>query len=72
MDPTDEAYTNSQPSTNFVDYKAVAAKDGISVIRIKSYRMLMAYGFLRNGYLKSLKAYKTPIDMITTSEVSVH
>jgi aspartate kinase len=50
----------------------VAAKDGISVIRIKSYRMLMAYGFLRNGYLKSLKAYKTPIDMITTSEVSVH
>ena len=52
------------------DYKAVAAKDGISVIRIKSDRMLMAYGFLRKVF-EIFEAYRTPIDMITTSEVSV-
>lgn len=52
------------------DYKAVAAKDGISVFRIKSDRMLMAYGFLRKVF-EIFEAYKTPIDMITTSEVSV-
>jgi len=69
MDPDDEG-TLITASTNFVDYKAVAAKDGISVIRIKSYRMLMAYGFLRKVF-EIFEAYKTPIDMITTSEVSV-
>lgn len=53
-----------------VDYKAVAAKDGISVIRIRSDRMLMAYGFLRKVF-EIFEAYKTPIDMITTSEVAV-
>jgi aspartate kinase len=52
------------------DYKAVAAKDDISVIRIRSDRMLMAYGFLRKVF-EIFEAYKTPIDMITTSEVSV-
>jgi aspartate kinase len=52
------------------DYKAVAAKDGISVIRIRSDRMLMAYGFLRKVF-EIFEAYRTPIDMITTSEVSV-
>ncbi len=52
------------------DYKAVAAKDGITVIRIRSDRMLMAYGFLRKVF-EIFEAYKTPIDMITTSEVSV-
>jgi aspartate kinase len=52
------------------DYKAVAAKDGISVIRIRSDRMLMAYGFLRKVF-EIFEAYKTPIDMITTSEVAV-
>lgn len=52
------------------DYKAVAAKDGISVLRIRSDRMLMAYGFLRKVF-EIFEAYKTPIDMITTSEVSV-
>ena len=52
------------------DYKAVAAKDGISVIRISSDRMLMAYGFLRKVF-EIFEAYRTPIDMITTSEVSV-
>ncbi len=52
------------------DYKAVAAKDGISALRIKSARMLMAYGFLRKVF-EIFEAYRTPIDMITTSEVSV-
>lgn len=52
------------------DYKAVAAKDDISVLRIRSDRMLMAYGFLRKVF-EIFEAYKTPIDMITTSEVSV-
>jgi aspartate kinase len=55
---------------NFEDYKAVAAKDGISIIRIHSARMLMAYGFLRRIF-KIFESYKTPIDMVTTSEVSV-
>lgn len=53
-----------------LDYKAVAAKDDISVIRIRSDRMLMAYGFLRKVF-EIFEAYRTPIDMITTSEVSV-
>jgi len=52
------------------DYKAVAAKDGISVLRIRSARMLMAYGFLRKVF-EIFEAYRTPIDMITTSEVAV-
>jgi aspartate kinase len=52
------------------DYKAVAAKDGISVFRIRSDRMLMAYGFLRKVF-EIFEAYRTPIDMITTSEVAV-
>jgi aspartate kinase len=50
--------------------KAVAAKDGITVIKIKSVRMLLAYGFLRSVF-EIFERYKTPIDMITTSEVSV-
>ncbi len=52
------------------DYKAVAAKDGISVLRIRSDRMLMAYGFLRKVF-EIFEAYRTPIDMVTTSEVAV-
>ena len=50
--------------------KAVAAKDGIVSINIKSSRMLLAYGFLRSVFAVFEK-YKTPIDMITTSEVAV-
>jgi aspartate kinase len=50
--------------------KAVAAKDGITAIKIKSGRMLMAYGFLRSVF-EVFERYKTPIDMITTSEVAV-
>lgn len=49
---------------------AIAAKDDITVINIKSGRMLQAYGFLRNVF-EVFERYKTPIDMITTSEVAV-
>lgn len=50
--------------------KAVAAKDGITVVKIKSSRMLLAYGFLRRVF-EIFERYKTPIDLITTSEVAV-
>ena len=50
--------------------KAVAAKDGITAIKIRSGRMLMAYGFLKNVFAVFEK-YKTPIDMISTSEVAI-
>jgi aspartate kinase len=50
--------------------KAVAAKTGITAIKIKSSRMLMAYGFLRKVF-EVFETYRTPIDMITTSEVGV-
>ena len=51
-------------------FKAIAAKDGITVINIKSSRMLLAYGFLRKVF-EVFERYKTPIDMISTSEVAV-
>ena len=69
LDPEDEG-TLITSSSELIDYKAVAAKDGISVLRIRSDRMLMAYGFLRKVF-EIFEAYKTPIDMITTSEVAV-
>lgn len=50
--------------------KAVAAKDGILVVKVKSSRMLLAYGFLRKIF-EVFEKYRTPIDMITTSEVAV-
>jgi aspartate kinase len=50
--------------------KAVAAKDKITAIRIVSNRMLLAYGFLRKVF-EVFERYKTPIDMISTSEVAV-
>ena len=50
--------------------KAIAAKDGIIAINIKSSRMLLAYGFLRKIF-EVFEKYKTPIDMVTTSEVAV-
>lgn len=50
--------------------KAVAAKDDIIAINIVSGRMLMAFGFLRSVF-EIFERYKTPIDMITTSEVAV-
>ncbi|MBS1947761.1 MAG: aspartate kinase [Bacteroidetes bacterium] len=53
-----------------VGVKAVAAKDGIVAINIKSSRMLLAYGFLRKIF-EVFEKYRTSIDMITTSEVAV-
>jgi aspartate kinase len=53
-----------------VGVKAVAAKDNITAIRIKSSRMLLAYGFLRKIF-EVFEKYRTSIDMITTSEVAV-
>ena len=50
--------------------KAVAAKDGIVMLKIKSGRMLLAYGFLRKIF-EVFEKYRTSIDMITTSEVAV-
>ncbi|TGE14068.1 aspartate kinase [Hymenobacter elongatus] len=50
--------------------KAVAAKDGLVAIKIKSSRMLLAHGFLRSVF-EVFERYRTPIDMITTSEVAV-
>ncbi len=51
-------------------FTAIAAKDGITAIKIKSYRMLMAYGFLKKVF-EVFENNKTPIDMITTSEVAI-
>ncbi len=51
-------------------FHAVAAKDNITVVRICSARMLMAYGFLRQVF-EVFENHKTSIDMITTSEVAV-
>jgi aspartate kinase len=62
--------------TQIIDYPsakrltAVAAKDGITIVKIKSGRMLQAYGFLRKIF-EIFEKYKTPVDMLTTSEISV-
>jgi len=64
--PGTTIYNNSVSGT----IKAVAAKDGITAIKIKSGRMLLAYGFLRKVF-EIFESYRTPIDMITTSEVGV-
>ena len=69
MDPaaTGTLITEDAGSTGV---KAVAAKDNITAIKIKSSRMLLAYGFLRKVF-EVFEKYKTSIDMITTSEVAV-
>ena len=56
--------------TDETGIKAIAAKDDITVINIQSDRMLLAYGFLKKVF-EIFEIYKTPIDMITTSEVAV-
>ncbi len=50
--------------------KAVAAKDNVVAIKIKSSRMLLAYGYLTRVF-ETFEKYRTPIDMIATSEVGV-
>jgi len=62
--------TTIQHDAGSVGVKAVAAKDGIIAIKIKSSRMLLAYGFLRKIF-EVFEKYKTSIDMVTTSEVAV-
>ncbi|MBV9960846.1 MAG: aspartate kinase [Parafilimonas sp.] len=69
MEPNAAGTTINQSALN-IGVKAVAAKDGIIAIKIKSSRMLLAYGFLRKIF-EVFEKYKTPIDMITTSEVAV-
>ena len=62
--------TTIQDNVETKGAKAVAAKDGIIAIKIKSSRMLLAYGFLRKVF-EVFEKYRTPIDMITTSEVAI-
>lgn len=50
--------------------KAIAAKDGITAIKIKSARMLLAHGFLKKVF-EIFEKYDTSIDMITTSEIAI-
>jgi aspartate kinase len=69
MDPT-AAGTLIKAEVAEKGVKAIAAKDGITAIKIKSSRMLLAYGFLRRIF-EVFESFKTPIDMITTSEVAV-
>ncbi|HZH73997.1 MAG TPA: aspartate kinase [Mariniphaga sp.] len=69
MNPSDSGTLITSESSG-TGIKAVAAKDGITAIKIRSDRMLMAYGFLKNVF-QVFETYKTPIDMISTSEVAV-
>lgn len=69
MQPAAKGTTISEEASS-TGVKAVAAKDGIIAINIKSSRMLLAYGFLRKIF-EVFEKYRTPIDMITTSEVAV-
>jgi aspartate kinase len=69
MEPTAKGTLISEAAAS-KGVKAVAAKDGIIAINIKSSRMLLAYGFLRKVF-EVFEKYRTPIDMITTSEVAV-
>ena len=69
MNPTDGG-TLITTRSDGTGIKAVAAKDGITAIKIRSGRMFMAYGFLKRVF-EVFETYKTPIDMITTSEVAV-
>lgn len=66
----DATGTTIEESAKSKGIKAVAAKDGIIAIKIKSSRMLLAYGFLRKVF-EVFEKYRTSIDMITTSEVAV-
>ena len=69
MDPTAHGTLISNESEKG-KIKSIAAKDGITAIKIQSSRMLLAYGFLRRVF-EVFERYKTSIDMITTSEVAV-
>lgn len=70
MDPKAEGTLIDNNLTRPGEIKAIAAKDGITAIKIKSGRMLLAYGFLRKVF-EIFETYSTSIDMICTSEVGV-
>lgn len=69
MDPKATGTTISKRKADG-EITAVAAKDGIVAIKIKSGRMLNAYGFLKKIF-EIFEQYQTPVDMVTTSEVAV-
>ena len=69
MQPDAEGTTISN-RTEYGKLKAVAAKDNIIAIKIRSSRMLLATGFLRKVF-EIFESYQTPIDMVCTSEVGV-
>ncbi len=69
MSPSDEGTLITSKSSGS-GIKAVAAKDGIMAIKIRSYRMLMAYGFMKSIF-EIFETFKTSIDMVSTSEVAV-
>ncbi len=69
MHPADEGTLITESEIQG-EIKAVAAKDNITAVKIKSGRMLMAYGFLRKIF-EVFERYRTPIDMIATSEIAV-
>ena len=69
MDPSAQGTLISN-DTEHGKIKAVAAKDGITAIKIKSGRMLLAYGFMRKVF-EIFESYQTPVDLVTTSEVGV-
>ncbi|MBL1407335.1 aspartate kinase [Sphingobacterium faecale] len=70
MDPNAHGTLISKAGCEKGVIRAIAAKDNITAIHIHSSRMLLAYGFLRKVF-EIFERYKTPIDMITTSEVAV-
>ena len=70
MDPAAEGTRIDNNLTSPGEIKAIAAKDNITAIKIKSGRMLLAYGFLRKVF-EIFESYKTSIDMVCTSEVGV-
>ena len=69
MDPDAEGTLIANKTSDQV-FKAIAAKDSITALYIHSLRMLNAYGFLRRIF-EVFEKYKTPVDLIATSEVSV-
>lgn len=69
MEPTAKGTSITSNHTE-TGIKAIAAKDGITAIKIKSGRMLQAHGFLKKVF-EIFETYETSIDMITTSEVAV-
>lgn len=70
MDPKAEGTLIDNNLTRPGEIKAIAAKEGITAVKIKSGRMLLAYGFLRKVF-EVFETYCTSIDMICTSEVGV-